>query len=94
MSSVDNFISDIKEKRNEAVEYFLSEDYHQAISNGVEAPEVATRKGIDQLVTAVLDIVEERYDDIITAEAEDGDASVTVTCASDLSTLYMEEVSS
>lgn len=93
--SVDNFIGAVKVKRDEAVEYFLSEDFHQAIANGVETPESVVQKGLDQLVGSVLDVVEEQYGDIITTEVDDGGDSTTVlvTCASGLSTLYFEEVS-
>ncbi|ABY63201.1 hypothetical protein ST201phi2-1p376 [Pseudomonas phage 201phi2-1] len=90
--SVDNFIGAVKVKRDEAVEHFLSEDFHQAMANGVEEPEAVVRKGIDQLVGGILDVISEQYEDIVTAEDSEGE-SVSVTVASDLSTLYFEEVS-
>lgn len=92
MSEVDNFISSVKEKRNEAVEYFLSEDFHQGLANGVETPEVVIQRGVDKLVGGILDVVEEHHGDFITAETDSGEPAL-ITCASDLSTLYFEEVS-
>jgi hypothetical protein len=95
--SVDAFIGAVKVKRDEAVEYFMSEDFHQALGNGVEPPDVAIKKGLDQLVGAVLDVVAERYEDIVEGTATDSEGeecTVNLTCSSELSTLYFEEVSS
>jgi hypothetical protein len=97
MSEVDNFVSAIKEKRNEAVDYFMSEDFHQAMANGVESPEDVVKKGVDQLVGAVLDVVEERYTDLVTGSATDSEGeevSVELSISTGLSTLYFEEVAS
>jgi hypothetical protein len=97
MSEVDNFVSAVKEKRNEAVEYFLSEDFHQAMANGVESPDVVVKKGVDLLVGAVLDVVEERYADLVTGSASDSEGeevSVELSITTGLSTLYFEEVAS
>lgn len=94
--SADAFIGAVKVKRDEAVEYFLSEDFHQALANGVEPPDVAIKKGLDQLVGGVLDVVNERYEDIIEGSATDSEGeevSVSLTCGFELSTLYFEEVS-
>lgn len=88
--SIDNFISAVKTKRDEAVEYFTSEEFTQMQAS--ESPAAAAQKGIDQLVGGILDVLEERVGDITTAITEDGD-TVEVTCVSDLSTLYFEEVS-
>lgn len=92
MSEVDMFFGAVKEKRNESVEYFLSEDFHQALANGIETPEVVVQKGIDQLISGVLDVVEEHHAEIITATIDDRDL-VLITCTSGLSTLYFDEVS-
>lgn len=94
--SVDNFIGAVKVKRNEAVEYFLSEDFHQAMANGVETPESVVQKGLDQLVGNILDVVEERYEDIVEMvdTSVDDELIPMLQITSDLSTLYFEEVSS
>lgn len=95
MSEVDNFVAAVKEKRNEALEYFLSEDFAQA--QAADDPEVAVKVGLDKLVGGVLDVVEERYADLVTGTATDAEGeevSVELTITPDLSTLYFEEVSS
>jgi len=86
--SVDNFIGAVKVKRDDAIEWFNKtiED------NGGIFPVEELATGIDTLVGGVLDVLEEQYTDIIAAETEDGTEAI-VTCASDLSTLYFEEVS-
>lgn len=93
--SVDNFIGAVKVKRDEAVEYFLSEDFFQAMANGVETPESVVQKGLDQLVGGILDVVEERYEDIVEMvdTAVDDEMIPMLQITSDLSTLYFEEVS-
>lgn len=96
MSEVDNFVSAVKEKRNEAVEYFLSEDFMQAQA-AADTPDTAIKVGLDKLVGAILDVVEERYADLIeaTATTDDGEpALVEMTITPELSTLYFEEVAS
>lgn len=93
--SVDNFIGAVKVKRNEAVEYFMSEDFNQAMANGIETPESVVQKGLDQLVGAILDVVEERYEDIVELvdTAVDDELITMLQITGDLSTLYFEEVS-
>lgn len=86
--SVDNFISAIKVKRDEAISFFND----KAEANGGVIPTEELVLGVDSLVGTVLDTIEEQYGDIITAATDDGE-DVAVTCASDLSTLYFEEVS-
>lgn len=90
MSEVDNFISTVKEIRNDALDYLTSEEY---VQNLCEDPREAAAKGVDTLVGGMLDLFEERYHEIITAETDSGD-DVTITCISDLSTRYFEEVNS
>lgn len=94
--SVDNFIGAVKVKRDEAVGYFMSEDFHQAMANGIETPESVVQKGLDQLVGNILDVVEERYEDIVEMvdTSVDDELIPMLQITSDLSTLYFEEVSS
>lgn len=86
--SVDNFISAVKAKRDEHIasvtERITNENGHYDYEDRV--------KDTDAIIGAILDVVEEQYGDIITAENDDGE-DVTVSCSSDLSTLYFEEVS-
>lgn len=89
--SVDNFISAVKAKRDEHIaavtERITDQNGHYDYDDRV--------KDTDALIGAVLDVVEEQYNDFITAEVDgdEGDSTVIVSCASDLSTLYFEEVS-
>jgi hypothetical protein len=85
--SVDNFISAVKAKRDEHIAA-VTERVTATIYYGYDD----RMKDTDAIIGAVLDVVEEQYGDIITAATEEGD-DVTVSCASDLSTLYFEEVS-
>lgn len=90
---VDKFISAVKGKRDEALEVFTSEVFLQEQASG--DPQAVIAKGLDQLVSNILDVVEEQYQDIVTGNATDGEGeevSVDLVCATDLSTLYMEEV--
>lgn len=91
--STESFIGSVKVKRDEAVEYFLSGDFLQAMAGDEETPEAVVQKGIDTLIGGVLDVLNEQYDEIITAETEDGTPAL-ISCVSDLSTIYFEEVSS
>lgn len=86
--SVDSFIGAVKVKRDETLEKFSETLANQ---NGHLDQDDAIRF-VDQLVGGVLDIVNDQYEEIITAEADD-DGNAIVSCASDLSTLYFEEVS-
>lgn len=88
MSEVDNFISSVKEKRTEAIEWFNK----TTDDNGGIFPIDQLSTGIDSLVGGILDAVEEHHAEFITAETESGE-EVIISCASDLSTLYFEEVS-
>lgn len=94
MSEVDNFFASLKEKRGEAVDYFTSEEFLQLQAS--ESPEAAAVKGVDQLIAGILDVVEERHSDIITADLVEGDdePTVLVTCTTDLANLYFEQVNS
>ena len=91
--STESFIGSVKVKRDEAVEYFLSGDFLQAMADDAETPEAVVQKGVDTLVGGILDVLNEQYDEIITAETEDGTPAL-ISCVSDLSTIYFEEVSS
>lgn len=86
--SVDSFIGAVKVKRDEAITFFNE----KMEANGGILPVEEIALGVDSLVSGVLDIVNDQYEEIITAEADD-DGNVIVSCASDLSTLYFEEVS-
>ena len=97
MSEVDNFISNVKVKRDDAVEKLLEVFVEVGKQNDALLAPLAdlTEQAIstiDQLVGSILDSVEEHYSEFITAETDSGE-SVVVTCASDLATLYFEEVS-
>lgn len=87
--STESFIGSVKVKRDEAIEWFnkTTED------NGGIFPIEELTTGIDTLVGGVLDVLNEQYDEIITAESEDGTPAL-ISCVSDLSTIYFEEVSS
>lgn len=88
MSEVDNFIGAVKVKRDEILEEFSATLENQS---GHLDQDDAIRY-VDKLIGGVLDVVEEQYGSIITAETDSGEEVLT-TCASDLSTLYFEEVS-
>lgn len=85
---VDNFISAIKVKRDEHIAAVTESITDQ---NGVY--DYTDRvKDTDTIIGEVLDLIEEHIGDFTTAVNDDG-VDVEVTCSSDLSTLYFEEVS-
>lgn len=86
--SVDTFISAVKTKRDEAIDYFNGKIEE---NNGTLPVEELTL-GIDSLISSVLDVAEENIGDIASAVNDDGE-DVSIICVSDLSTLYFEEVS-
>lgn len=92
---VDKFISAVKEKRTEALATF--ETLLVAAFDDGEKPNYnrIAATAIDQAISGTLDVVEEQYETLITATATDSEGEevgVDMSCASDLSTLYMEEV--
>lgn len=93
--SAESFIGSVKVKRDEAVEYFMSEEFHQGLANGVESPEVVIQRGVDKLVGGVLDVLNEQYEDIIEVVecSADDELIMVAQIASDLSSMYFEEVS-
>lgn len=101
MSEVDNFVSAIKEKRNEAVEAFqekvLELKNQDGVDNGAEILKTAATFALDQLAGGILDVVEERYADLVTGSAQDAEGeevSVELSITTGMSTLYFEEVAS
>lgn len=101
MSEVDNFISTIKEKRSEALEAFQEKvielKNQDGVDNGAEILKTAASFALDQLAGGILDVVEERYADLVTGSATDSEGeevSVELSISTGLSTLYFEEVSS
>lgn len=90
--SVDAFIGAVKVKRDETLatisERLENEGGRYRFDDAI--------RDIDQLIGGVLDVVAERYEDIIEATASDSEGEevqVTLGCSSELSTLYFEEVS-
>lgn len=97
MSEVDNFVSAVKEKREEAAKV-LDAEWAKALEVEDE-PDLRgiALKAIDSAIGGVLDVVEERYTDLVTGTATDSEGeevSVELSIVTDLSTLYFEEVSS
>lgn len=91
--SVDAFIGAVKVKRDETLKAIGERMENQC---GQYEMDDAIRD-IDQLIGGVLDVVAERYEDIVEGTATDSEGeecSVSLTCSSELSTLYFEEVSS
>jgi hypothetical protein len=91
--SADAFIGAVKVKRDETLakisERLENEGGRYRFDDAIQ--------DIDQLVGGVLDVVNERYEDIIEGSATDSEGeevSVNLTCGFELSTLYFEEVSS
>lgn len=96
--STESFIGSVKVKRDEAVESVLSKMIELGNTNeALKAPLAefadSVTGTIDTVIGGVLDVLNEQYDEIITAEAEDGTPAL-ISCVSDLSTIYFEEVSS
>lgn len=97
MSEVDNFVSAIKEKREEAANV-LDAEWTKALEDGGE-PDIRdiALKAIDSAIGGVLDVVEERYADLVTGSATDSEGeevTVELSISTGLSTLYFEEVAS
>jgi hypothetical protein len=91
--SIDAFIGAVKVKRDETLA-IISERMEN--ESGRYRYDDAIRD-IDQLVGNVLDVVAERFEDFIEGSATDSEGeecTVSLTCSSELSTLYFEEVSS
>lgn len=96
--STESFIGSVKVKRDEAVESVLSKMIELGNTNeALKAPLAefadSVTGTIDTVIGGVLDVLNEQYDEIITAETEDGGPAL-ISCVSDLSTIYFEEVSS
>lgn len=88
---VDKFIAAIKEKRDEhlaaVTERITDQNGHYDYDD--------RKKDTDLIISAVLDVVEEQYESIVTATAIDSegeDIGVDMSISPNLSTLYMEEV--
>lgn len=101
MSEVDNFVSAVKEKRAEALEAFQEKVIElknlEGVDNGVEILKNSAAFALDKLAGGILDVIEERYTDLVTGTATDAEGeevSVELSIVTDLSTLYFEEVSS
>ena len=97
MSEVDNFISAVKEKRDEACAAYEVALVAAFDDGGKPDWHSLAAKAIDQAIVGVLDLVEERYADLVTGTATDSEGeecSVELSITPDLSTLYFEEVSS
>lgn len=91
--SVDAFIGAVKVKRDETLKLIGERMENQC---GQYEMDDAIRD-IDQLIGGVLDVVAERYEDIVEGTATDSEGeecTVSLNCSSELSTLYFEEVSS
>ncbi len=87
--STESFIGAVKVKRDEALAFFNE----KLEANGGILPVEDIAIGVDSLVGGVLDVLNDQYEEIITAEIDD-DNNPIISCVSDLSTLYFEEVSS
>lgn len=102
MSELDNFVSAVKEKRNDSVNAVLTAMVELGKDNeDLKAPLAALADvaydAIDKAVGGTLDVVEERYADLVTGTATDAEGeevSVELSIVSELSTLYFEEVAS
>lgn len=101
MSEVDNFVSAVKEKRSEALEAFQEKvidlKNQDGADNGAEILKTAAAFALDQLAGGILDVIEERYADLVTGSATDSEGeevSVELSITTGLSTLYFEEVAS
>lgn len=97
--SVDAFIGAVKVKRDEAFDAFrdkVRELGQDGTNDDADIFNGAAKYALDQLAGGILDVVNERYEDIIEGSATDSEGdevSVSLTCTSELSTLYFEEVS-
>ena len=93
MSELDNFVSAVKEKRDETLK--LIGDRMENQCGQYEMDDAIL--DIDKLIGGVLDVVEERYADLVTGSAQDSEGeevSVELSIITGLSTLYFEEVAS
>lgn len=95
---INAFIKAVKEKRNEACAQYEA-DLVAAFDTGSKPDwHGLAAKAIDQAIADVLDLVEERIEELVDVSAltEDGEPAdrVDIEIVSDLSTLYFTEVSS
>lgn len=87
----DAFFGAVKEKRDECLK-FITETTEN--NSGITPMEDIIR-AVDSVICGVLDVVEEQYETLVTATAEDSEGdlvSVELSITSELSTLFMEAV--
>lgn len=94
--SVNAFIKAVKEKRNEACAQYEVDLVAEFDGGGKPDWHGLVEKAIDKAVMGVLDLVEERFDEIasIGEVAVDDELVNMVQVTPDLATLYFTEVSS
>lgn len=93
------FIAAVKEKRDEAIRSFSMAA--EGMNNGTRSDTtfmLENIKAVDQAIMAVLDLVEERIEELVDVSAltEEGEPAsrVDIEIISDLSTKYFDQVSS